>query len=91
MYALSAVTICSIFLPLISALSRRVINDPVSDYLFRMCYPLESNATFMIQAGSLSPSTLANSPFPCEQSAYLLDVCLSNGTTVIDFLAEQEW
>ena len=68
MYALRAVTIFSIFLPLISALCRRVINDPVSDYLYSMCYPLESNVTRITEMGSLSPLTLAYSPFPCEQA-----------------------
>ena len=87
MYALSAVTIFSIFLPLISALSHHVINDRVSNYLYSMRYPLESNVTRITEMGSLSPLTLAYSHFPCEQG---LNVCLSNGTTKIDFLAKQE-
>ncbi|PQE10800.1 collagen Mcl1 protein [Rutstroemia sp. NJR-2017a BBW] len=58
-----------------------------------MCYPLLTNVTRTIEL-KLSPETritsLANSPFPCEQADYILAVCSANGTTPIDFLAEQE-
>ncbi|KFY34126.1 hypothetical protein V494_07030 [Pseudogymnoascus sp. VKM F-4513 (FW-928)] len=55
-------------------------------YLARMCYPQlhdpNSNGNWL--------SKVANSPFPCEQQAYLHSACYSNGTTEIDFLAEQQ-
>ena len=81
-------------LPLTSAiLSRRAINDPVAKYLQDMCYPLFSNTTRQTQL-HISPSnlaaSLANSPFPCEQELYIQSICVANGTTEVDFLAEQE-
>ena len=76
-----------------ATISRRLINDPVGEYLNRMCYPLNSNNTRTL-ALQLSPydmiSSLVNSPFPCEQEAYIGQICIANGTTEIDFLAEQE-
>lgn len=84
----------SALLPLTSALlSIREINDPASVYLTSVCYPLYSNSTRRIQlklsVSDIIPS-LAFSPFPCEQSLYLQQICIANGTTVNDFLAEQE-
>ncbi|KAF8849048.1 hypothetical protein BDZ45DRAFT_561722, partial [Acephala macrosclerotiorum] len=29
-------------------------------------------------------------PFPCEESLYIRQVCMANGTTTNDFLAEQQ-
>lgn len=58
-----------------------------------MCFPLYSNNSRTLTLG-LTPDTLipslVNSPFPCEQLLYLSNACLSNGTTAIDFLAEQQ-
>jgi hypothetical protein len=74
-------------------LTKRVINDPVGVYLSQMCSPLLSNNTrasdLNLTIGGMI-SSLANSPFPCEQEAYIEAVCTANGTTQIDFLAEQE-
>ncbi|KAJ5125477.1 uncharacterized protein N7443_008547 [Penicillium atrosanguineum] len=70
-----------------------ITNDPASQYLEKMCYPNLSNAT---RGTSLQLSTneiaasLARSSFPCEQEMYIEAVCTANGTTPIDFLAEQE-
>ena len=76
-----------------ASLARRVLNDPVEMYLDRMCIPLYINTT-RTRDLNLSiaemPASLANSPFPCEQEIYLEAVCLANGTTEDDFLAEQE-
>jgi hypothetical protein len=62
-------------------------------YLERMCSPLLSNGT-RIRELHLSIngmiSSLANSPYPCEQELYLGQICTANGTTQADFLAEQE-
>ena len=74
-------------------LMKRLINDPVGLYLNRMCYPLYSNRTRLIDLNitiSEIGSSLAKSPFPCEQQMYIETVCAANGTTEIDFLAEQE-
>jgi hypothetical protein len=94
MHELSAVPVFSFFLPLISTLSRRANYDPALEYLGRMCSPLSTNSTRTIELNisglELTPS-LANSPFPCEQALYLVNACTANGTTEIDFLAEQEW
>jgi hypothetical protein len=71
----------------------RILNDPVTRYLSRMCYPLQSNATrqniLHLTPSEVIPS-LANSPFPCEQILYIQAICTANGTTELDFLAEQE-
>ncbi|KAJ5740585.1 hypothetical protein N7493_000457 [Penicillium malachiteum] len=62
-------------------------------YLSDMCWPLFSNITRIVDLHltekDLIP-TLANSPFPCEQALYIASVCLANGTTEIDYLAEQQ-
>jgi hypothetical protein len=58
-----------------------------------MCYPLYSNSTRTIELGlsiESEISSLANSPFPCEQEMYMGIACRANGTTELDFLAEQE-
>ncbi|CZR52672.1 uncharacterized protein PAC_02549 [Phialocephala subalpina] len=94
MRTLNVVLALGALLPLSSAMfSIRALNDPVQQYLTRMCYPLFSNATRQasLQLTALtSVSSLANSPFPCEQSLYLRQVCTANGTTANDFLAEQQ-
>jgi hypothetical protein len=85
MHPLSALPAFCVLLPVISAgLSRRAINDPASEYLTRMCSPFFLNIL-------TTHVSLANSPFPCDQESYLENICLANGTTEIDFLAEQEW
>ncbi|KAJ5713902.1 uncharacterized protein N7483_011083 [Penicillium malachiteum] len=62
-------------------------------YLSDMCWPLFSNISRIVDLHltekDLIP-TLVNSPFPCEQALYIARVCLSNGTTEIDYLAEQQ-
>lgn len=76
-----------------SHFAKRVINDPVGKYLNRMCSPNYSNITRIselnLTLGTMT-SSLALSPFPCEQELYIGTVCIANGTTEIDFLAEQE-
>jgi hypothetical protein len=83
-----------VFLPRVSSLlSRREVNDPAGEYLTRMCMPLFSNTTrsneLHLSIDGLIAS-LAYSPFPCEQQLYIETICEANGTTEIDFLAEQE-
>ena len=82
------------FFPVVSALvSQRELNDPGWQYLGRLCLPLFHNQTRIdelnLSLAELIPS-LAYSPFPCEQQLYIQTVCTANGTTEIDFLAEQE-
>lgn len=55
----------------------------VTVYLLHMCFPLVSNGTHRVMA-------LANSPFPCELMNYFLYACSANGTSAIDFVAEQQ-
>jgi len=64
--------------------------NPAADYISRVCLPTIFNVTK--GEDSLTARLLAyeNSPFPCERSIYLESVCLSNGTEIIDFIAEQE-
>ncbi|KAM3073664.1 hypothetical protein ACMFMG_004451 [Clarireedia jacksonii] len=68
-------------------------STPNTDYISKMCYPLYTNNTRFhdldLTFEERIPS-LANSPFPCEQKFYISQVCSANGTTPIDFLAEQE-
>ncbi|KAL3417496.1 hypothetical protein PVAG01_10506 [Phlyctema vagabunda] len=71
----------------------RVLEDPVREYLSEVCYPNLNNQTrraeLHLSANDLLPS-LGSSPFPCEQMLYLNTICTANGTTEIDFLAEQQ-
>lgn len=72
---------------------KRAINDPVNRYLNEMCRPLWSNTTRNTQLHltiNQEIPSLAFSPFPCEQTMYLEEICTANGTTEVDFLAEQE-
>ncbi|PQE18942.1 collagen Mcl1 protein [Rutstroemia sp. NJR-2017a BVV2] len=69
------------------------VPHPNSQYLSEMCYPLLTNITRTIELNITVDEqipSLVNSPFPCEQANYILQVCSANGTTPIDFLAEQE-
>jgi hypothetical protein len=69
-------------------LSRQLIGngDPDPNYLNTMCTP--NFPTDGIDL-SLLQSHL-DSPFPCKVSAAILAICLANGTSEIDYLAEQE-
>ncbi|CAI7619272.1 unnamed protein product [Penicillium pancosmium] len=83
LYALSAAAI----------LITRKLDDPVSQYLSRMCLPLWSNATRSMELGISvgdQVASLSESPFPCERAMYIAAACTANGTSEIDFLAEQE-
>lgn len=53
-----------------------------------MCYPLLSNGTRISDQDPVI--TLSQSPFPCKQMGYLQAACRANGTTPIDFAAEQQ-
>ncbi|OBT54767.1 hypothetical protein VE04_06440 [Pseudogymnoascus sp. 24MN13] len=60
---------------------------PNEAYINDMCSPLfksnyESNEALF--------AALGNSPLPCEQNYFLNQICMSNGTTPNDFLAEQQ-
>jgi hypothetical protein len=72
-------------LALLALFSLAKSQHPNNGYLHVMCYP-----TSLVGAAPLDFSSLSQSPFPCEQHMYLLQVCTANGTTQIDFLAEQE-
>lgn len=78
-----------------SILKRYISGRSTADvqYVAKMCFPLmldETRArTLGLTLDTLIPS-LANSPFPCEQVLYIGNTCFSNGTTAIDFLAEQQ-
>lgn len=71
------------------ALAGNSIKDHKNDiYLSNMCYP---RIRARESGSSSNPiSAMSHSPFPCEQSSYLSRSCFSNGTTEIDFLAEQQ-
>lgn len=79
----------SLVIALLAALA--LAQEDAGEYLFRMCIP-----GFMGEIGRKLPETydpfdeMVNSPFPCEQEIYLSRLCFSNGTTEIDFLAEQQ-
>jgi hypothetical protein len=94
MRTVNNVVTVSAMLPLVSAIfSRRGINDPAAEYLQDMCLPLFSNVSRTVElhlTGDDMVASLANSPFPCEQELYIGTICTANGTTEIDFLAEQE-
>ncbi|TGO37230.1 hypothetical protein BHYA_0102g00160 [Botrytis hyacinthi] len=65
---------------------------PNENYLYQMCYPNLANVSLLVgfNAAEKRLQILANSPFPCERSNYIIYACLANGTSAIDFLAEQE-
>lgn len=76
----------------ISPLSQRQIQPnprPNANYLAQMCSPIEYNFT-LYRTPDERTAALANSPFPCDRAEYLVEACLANGTSPIDFLAEQE-
>ncbi|KAF7879775.1 uncharacterized protein EAF02_007945 [Botrytis sinoallii] len=65
---------------------------PNENYLYQMCYPNLANISLLIGSNGAEKrlQIMANSPFPCERSNYIIYACLANGTSPIDFLAEQE-
>ncbi|KFY56200.1 hypothetical protein V496_06755 [Pseudogymnoascus sp. VKM F-4515 (FW-2607)] len=77
----------SLAIALLAALT--LAQEYSGDYLFRMCIP-----AIIGEVGSTEPydpfGKMGTSPFPCEQEIYLSRLCRSNGTTEIDFLAEQK-
>ncbi|OBT80276.1 hypothetical protein VF21_00577 [Pseudogymnoascus sp. 05NY08] len=60
---------------------------PNEEYINAMCDPL---LRFIYGFQDAALAALANSSLPCEQSIYLNQICMSNGTTPNDFLAEQQ-
>lgn len=91
-------------LGLLSLLPRvvsRATTDPVRKYLSHMCAPLITNFTdddtasfrnftTLSDLDAAIASILAFSPYPCEQAEWIRVICVANGTTEIDFLAEQQ-
>lgn len=76
-----------------ASLIPRAIADPVAIYLDKMCYPVHFNFSGVLELGitiNHQPSSLYDSPFPCERALYILDLCTANGTAEVDFLAEQQ-
>ncbi|TGO66160.1 hypothetical protein BELL_0976g00040 [Botrytis elliptica] len=65
---------------------------PNENYLYQMCYPNLANISLLVGSNGAEKrlQIMANSPFPCERSNYIIYACLANGTSPIDFLAEQE-
>ena len=72
-------------------MKREWLGNNVTIYLQDMCFPNVSNETRM---EGINPSdifsSLAYSPYPCELYNYFLSACGANGTTPIDFIAEQQ-
>lgn len=69
------------------------VNTSVANYLSLICMPLMSNSTRATELhlnATTVITSLALSPFPCEQQLYLASICQENATDEIDFLAEQE-
>lgn len=58
------------------------------DYLDNMCSPRFQDPSLLTTEDHIA--AIAQSPFPCEQVTYLANICFSNGTTPLDFLAEQQ-
>ncbi|KAJ6036402.1 hypothetical protein N7540_000681 [Penicillium herquei] len=91
MYAFIIITMA--LLAICTAESTSRVGKDSDMYLSDMCWPLFSNISRIVDLHlsekDLIP-TLVNSPFPCEQALYIASVCLANGTTEIDYLAEQE-
>ena len=75
---------------LLPAMVRPAVNDPAAIYLRQMCSPLISNFTRGQSAPNDLASAIANSPYPCEMALYMRGLCIANGTSPIDFLAEQQ-
>ncbi|RDW77863.1 hypothetical protein BP5796_05715 [Coleophoma crateriformis] len=60
-----------------------------SEYVNEMCYPLYVNDSRPADLDG-GVAWLADSPFPCEQELYIEAICQANGTTAIDYKAEQD-
>ncbi|KAK0110940.1 hypothetical protein ONS96_002524 [Cadophora gregata f. sp. sojae] len=71
-------------------LYRRDLDDASVEYLQNMCLP--NLGAYMDNNGPLGLifQSLHDSPAPCEQQAYILNICVANDTTAIDYLAEQQ-
>lgn len=89
MYAFRLYILLGALLSLAAAeVSPRGDNDDATVYLQQMCSPVFDNLY-----DSDNPNTntsLEDSPFPCDQMVYILVACSANGTSEIDFLAEQQ-
>ncbi|KAG4438433.1 hypothetical protein IFR05_006086 [Cadophora sp. M221] len=70
---------------------RRELDDQSLTYLTSMCLPnyMEAFNNIDVSFEEMLPS-LHNSTLPCEQEGYIYYTCMANGTTEIDFLAEQQ-
>ncbi|TVY89625.1 hypothetical protein LAWI1_G007478 [Lachnellula willkommii] len=91
MYAVHLNILLGILLSLAAAeIAPRGDNDPAAAYLDRMCSPVYDNAVDSDGPNTNIIGSIENSPFPCDQSLYIFFVCTANGTTEIDFLAEQQ-
>ncbi|TVY29210.1 hypothetical protein LHYA1_G002891 [Lachnellula hyalina] len=91
MYAFRLNIVLGTLLPLAAPeLSPRGLNDPAIAYLDQMCQPNVYNADHNSSGPIDILSAVENSPFPCEQSIHILAICSANGTSEIDFLAEQQ-
>jgi hypothetical protein len=69
------------------------VGDKASRYISKMCMPTD----YIPSSGRSAQDSLIarflsyeNSPFPCERELYLQYACMSNGTEIVDFLAEQQ-
>ncbi|KAL2068552.1 hypothetical protein VTL71DRAFT_14889 [Oculimacula yallundae] len=73
-------------------LIRRDLGFDDLHYLARMCYPNYSDPP--IDSSNSADYTIASllhdSPLPCEQVQFIFNGCIANGTTEIDYLAEQQ-
>ncbi|KFX95755.1 hypothetical protein O988_05659 [Pseudogymnoascus sp. VKM F-3808] len=78
----------SLAVALLASLVLSYEDEKTDRYLKDMCYPIiwANNGQTTEDPFAL----MSKSPFPCEQVVYLATYCFSNGTTEIDFLAEQQ-
>lgn len=72
-------------------LYRREFDEETDLYLQEMCLPSVAEFAYNVDptVDNFIPS-LHDSPFPCEQQVYILNTCVANDTTAIDYLAEQQ-
>jgi hypothetical protein len=68
--------------------------DPVQHYIDSVCTPNLSGSGSDVSLDPVdslnSLSSLINSPFPCEIVTAMWHMCIANGSTPLDLLAEQE-
>jgi hypothetical protein len=89
MYTIHLSVVFSALLSVASAkLFSRAVNDPAAEYIERVCQPFYFYAIHNL--GSKTLPNPANSPYPCDQSQYIESICTANGTSEINFLAEQQ-